>query len=67
MIERTVLAVSRWIEAAADWSIKKLVKALPRYRTIEIQAGAHTINAADHLPDDVQTTLDKGDCGASAH
>ena len=29
-----------------------------RYRTIEIQAGAHTTTAADPLPDDVRDGLD---------
>ena len=30
-----------------------------RYRTIEIQAGAHTITAADPLPDDLRHALDR--------
>jgi hypothetical protein len=29
-----------------------------RYRTIEIQAGAHVITAADPLPADAHTALD---------
>ncbi len=33
------LAVSRWIEARAGWSIRKFVKTARRYRTIQIQAG----------------------------
>jgi hypothetical protein len=33
------LAVSRWIEDQAGWSIGKFVKTARRYRTIEIQAG----------------------------
>jgi hypothetical protein len=33
------LAVSRWIEQATGWSIKKFVRTTRRYRTIEIQAG----------------------------
>ena len=41
------LAVSRWIEAHAGWSIKKFVRTARRYRTVEIQAGGHTITAAD--------------------
>ena len=52
------LAVSRWIEDPTGWSIKKFVRTARRYRTIEIQAGDHTITAADPLPDDLQTALD---------
>jgi hypothetical protein len=33
------LAVSRWIEQATGWSIKKFARTTRRYRTIEIQAG----------------------------
>jgi hypothetical protein len=40
------LAVSRWIEARTGWSIRKFVKTARRYRTIQIQAGQHTITAA---------------------
>ena len=47
------LAVSRYIEAAIGWSIKRFVKTARRYRTIEIQAGGQTITAADPLPDDL--------------
>ena len=43
------LAVSRWIEAATGWSIRRFVKTALRYRTIQIQAGDHTITAADPL------------------
>jgi Transposase DDE domain len=52
------LAVSRWIEDATDWSIKKFVKTMRRYRTVEISTGEHTITAADPLPHDVHTALD---------
>ena len=52
------LAVSRWIENTTGWSIKKFVKTARRYRTITIQAGDHTITAADPLPADLQTALD---------
>lgn len=51
------LAVSRWIEDRAGWSIKKFVRTARRYRTIEIQAGAHTITAADPLTDDLRDAL----------
>jgi hypothetical protein len=53
------LAVSRWIEQATGWSIRKFVRTARRYRTIQIQAGDHTITAADPLPDDLQHALDR--------
>ena len=46
-------AVSRWIEHQTRWSIRKFVKTARRYRTVEIQAGPHTITAASPLPDDL--------------
>jgi Transposase DDE domain len=52
------LAVSRWIEDATGWSIKKFVKTMRRYRTVEISTGEHAITAADPLPDEVHTALD---------
>jgi len=54
----TALAVSRWIEHQTGWSIRKFVKTARRYRTIQIQAGPHTITAADPLPDDLRQALD---------
>ncbi len=47
------LAVSRWIEAATGWSIRRFVRTARRYRTIQIQAGDQVITAADPLPDDL--------------
>ena len=41
------LAVSRWIEHQTGWSIRKFVRTARRYREIQIQAGDHTITAAD--------------------
>jgi hypothetical protein len=52
------LAVSRWIENRTGWSIKKFVKTARRYRTIQTQAGAHTITAADPLPGDLHDALE---------
>jgi hypothetical protein len=52
------LAISRWIEDRTGSSIKKFVRTARRYRTIEIQAGAHTITAADPLPDDLRHALE---------
>lgn len=52
------LAISRWIENTTGWSIRKFVRTARRYRTIEIQAGPHTITAADPLPDDLRQALE---------
>ncbi len=61
------LAVSRWIETTTGWSIRNFVRTARRYRTIEIQAGEHTITAADPLPHDLSETLDRIHYGSSAH
>lgn len=50
------LAGSRWIEGRTGWSIRKFVRAT-RYRTVQIEAGAQTITAADPRPDDLRTAL----------
>jgi len=52
------LAVSRWIEHQTGWSIRRFIKTARRYRTIQIQAGPHTITAADPLPGDLRQALD---------
>jgi hypothetical protein len=52
------LAVSRWIENQTGWSIRKFVRTARRYRTIQIQAGPHTITAADPLPDELRQALE---------
>jgi hypothetical protein len=52
------LAVSRWVENTTGRSIKRFVTTTRRYRTIQIQAGQHTITAADPLPDDLCAALD---------
>jgi hypothetical protein len=52
------LAVSRWIENQTGWSIRKFVRTARRYRTIEIQAGPHTITAAHPIPDDLRQALE---------
>jgi hypothetical protein len=51
------LAISKFIEAETGWSIKKFVRTARRYRTIQIQAGKHTITAADPLPEDLAEAL----------
>jgi hypothetical protein len=53
------LAVIRWIEHQTGWSIRKFICTARRYRTIEIQAGDHTITAADPLPADLSEALDR--------
>jgi hypothetical protein len=52
------LAVARWIEDTTGWSIRKFVTTIRRYRTIHIQAGDHTITAADPLPADIDHILE---------
>ena len=52
------LAISRWIENQTGWSIRKFVRTARRYRTIEIQAGEHTITAADPLPTDLRQAIE---------
>jgi hypothetical protein len=52
------LAVSRWVEHQTGWTIRKFVKTARRYRTIQIQAGNHTITAADPLPDDLRQAIE---------
>jgi transposase len=52
------LAVSRWIEHATGWSIRKFVKTARRYRTIQIQAGDHVITAADPIPDELRIAIE---------
>jgi len=47
----------RWIDDRTSWSIRRFVRTARRYRTIEIQAGNHTITPADPLPDDHRTAV----------
>jgi hypothetical protein len=51
------LAVSRWIEHAAGWSIRRFVTTARRYRQVTVQAGQQTITAADPLPDDLAAAI----------
>ena len=53
------MAVSHYIEHQTGWSIKKFVRTARRYRAITIQAGPHTITAADPIPDDLREALTK--------
>jgi len=61
------LAVSRLIENTTEWSITKFVRTARRYRTVEIQAGAHTVTAEQPLPDDLRAAIDAIDRRASGH
>lgn len=62
------LAVSRLVEQATGWSIRRFVRTARRYRTIQIQAGDHTLTAADPLPDNLRDALDKIDqAGGGPH
>ena len=53
------LAVSHWIEHQTGWSIKKFVRTARRYRTVTIQAGSHTLTAAEPPPPDLAEALAK--------
>ena len=53
------LAVIRWIEARTGWSIRKFVRTARRHKTIQIQAEAHLITAADPLPADLHEALSR--------
>ena len=61
------LAVSRWIEHRTGWSIRKFVKTARRYRTIQIQAGPHTVTAADPIPGDLRQAIDAINSQTDAH
>jgi hypothetical protein len=50
---------------AAD--TRRFVRTAHRYRTIEIQAGAHTVTAADPLPADLRDALDHIHGRSDAH
>ena len=47
--------------------MKKFVRTARRYRTIEIQAGDHTITAANPLPSDLHEALDRMHRDSGAH
>jgi Transposase DDE domain len=53
------MAVSHRIEHQTGWSIKKFVRAARRYRTVTIQAGSHTLTAAEPPPADLAEVLAK--------
>jgi hypothetical protein len=51
------LAVTRFVENATGWSIKRFVRTARRYRTVQIRVGAHTLTAEDPLPPDRRDAL----------
>jgi hypothetical protein len=51
------LAVSHWIEHHTGWTIKKLVRTLRRYRTVQINTGNHILTAEDLLPDHLRQVV----------
>src|SRR6478609_2833576 len=53
------MAVSHWIEHQTGWSIKKFVRSARRYRSVTIQAGKHTLTAAEPPPPDLAEALAK--------
>jgi hypothetical protein len=53
------MAVSHWIEHQTGWSIKKFIRSARRYRTVTIQAGNHTLTAAEPPPPDLAEALAK--------
>jgi len=61
------LAVSKWIETTTSWSIRRFVKTARRYRTITIQAGDHTVTAADPVTGDLAHAIDAIKLRASGH
>lgn len=51
------LAVTHRIQTQTGWSISKFVKTARRCRIITIQAGNHTLTAADPIPHDLQIAI----------
>ena len=51
------LAVSRFVEDATGWSIRKFVRTARRYRTVKIRLGQHQLTAEDPLPAHLREAL----------
>ncbi len=51
------LAVTRFVENATGWSVKRFVRTAQRYRTVQIRVGAHILTAEDPLPPDQRDAL----------
>ncbi len=63
----TALAVTRWLERATGWSIKKLVQTLRRYRSIAIQTGGHILHAGTPLDPAAREALTAIQKAAAGH
>jgi transposase len=61
------LAVSHWTEHQTGWSIRKFVRTARRYPTVTIQAGRHTLTAAEPPPDNLAEALAKIHGSGGAH
>ncbi|MBP2369865.1 hypothetical protein JOF36_005561 [Pseudonocardia parietis] len=61
------LAVSRLVEERTGWSIRRFVQTARTYRTVQIHAGGRLLTAADPVPDDLQTALDRISGPEGAH
>ena len=61
------MAITHWIEQQTGWSIKQFVRTARRYHTITIQAGEHTLTAADPIPDGLAHALTEIHRRTSAH
>lgn len=51
------LAITRVVESATSWSIKKFVRTARRFRTVQIRVGHHTVTAEDPIPVDLRDAL----------
>src|SRR6478735_12589753 len=48
-------------QTQTGWNIKKFVRTVRRYRTVQIKAGRQILTAADPLPDDLRNAIAKID------
>jgi len=51
------LAITRYVETATGWSIRRFVRTARRYRTVQIRVGPHLVTAEDPLPADLRDAL----------
>jgi len=51
------LAITRFVEEATGWSIKKFVRTARPYRTVQIRVGEHTVTAEEPLPPELRDAL----------
>ncbi|MDR0416033.1 MAG: transposase, partial [Propionibacteriaceae bacterium] len=52
------LAVSRRIEAAAGWTVRRIVRTPGPHRTATVRVAGHTMDIEPDLPDDLQAVID---------